>query len=41
MHDKDSLLYEDDEEYQVDAYTSDEDCDLDGNVEDHDDDLSP
>jgi hypothetical protein len=41
MHDQDNLLYEDEEENQVDAYMSDQDCDLDGNADDHDDDLSP
>ena len=31
---------EEEEENQVDAYTSDQDCDPDGNIDNYDDDLS-
>lgn len=41
MHGQDNIMYEDNEENQVDAYTSDHDCDLDDHANDHDDDLSP
>ena len=41
MHSQENLLYEDDGENEVDAYTSDHDCDLYGNADHDDDDLSP
>ena len=42
MHGQGNLLYEDNGENEVGAYTSDQDCDLDGNANHgDDDDLSP
>ena len=35
------MLYEDDRENELDAYTSDQDCDIDGNENHDNDDLSP